>query len=289
MHAVILAGGKGVRLRPYTTALPKPLVPIGDQHAILEIVMRQLAAAGFQTVTLAIGHLGHIIRAYVGNGSQWGLRVGYAVEDSPLGTLGPLLTMQDRLPDNFLVMNGDVLTDLDFAGVLKHHESSGAPLTIATYARQVKIDFGVLTAEAGAITGFQEKPSIDYRVSMGVYGVSRTALAKYTPGLPLGFDELVLDLLAAKTPPSAYEFDGYWLDIGRPDDYDRANAEFSLNRSLLLPDGPATTGPVAGEGLYAVPNGQERSVPAARTAVDAVDGQPAAAVPTGPENDGRAA
>lgn len=282
MHAVILAGGKGVRLRPYTTALPKPLVPIGDQHAILEIVMRQLAAAGFTTVTLAIGHLGHIIRAYVGNGSQWGLRVGYAVEDSPLGTMGPLLTMQDRLPEHFLVMNGDILTDLDFAGVLKHHEASGAPLTIATYARQVKIDFGVLTTESGSITGFQEKPSIDYRVSMGVYGVSRSALAAYTPGLPLGFDELVLDLLAAKTPPAAYEFGGYWLDIGRPDDYDRANAEFALNRSLLLPGGPA-------EGLYAVPNEPELPIPAARTAPDAADGQPTASAATGPENDGRAA
>lgn len=280
MHAVILAGGKGVRLRPYTTALPKPLVPIGDQHAILEIVMRQLAAAGFKTVTLAIGHLGHIIRAYVGNGSQWGLRVGYAVEDSPLGTMGPLLTMQDRLPEHFLVMNGDILTDLDFAGVLKHHEASGAPLTIATYARQVKIDFGVLTTESGSITGFQEKPSIDYRVSMGVYGVSRSALAAYTPGLPLGFDELVLDLLAAKTPPAAYEFGGYWLDIGRPDDYDRANAEFTLNRSLLLPGEPA-------EGLYAVPDGPELPIPAARTAADSADGQPAAA--GGPGNDGRAA
>ncbi len=234
MHAVILAGGKGVRLRPYTTALPKPLVPIGDQHAILEIVMRQLAAAGFKTVTLAIGHLGHIIRAYVGNGSQWGLRVGYAVEDTPLGTMGPLLTMLDRLPDNFLVMNGDILTDLDFAGVLRHHEDSGAPLTIATYAREVKIDFGVLTTESGSITEFREKPSYDYRVSMGVYGVSRHALAKYQPGLPLGFDELVLDLLEAQTPPAAYEFNGYWLDIGRPDDYDRANAEFAERRSLLL-------------------------------------------------------
>lgn len=181
MHAVILAGGKGVRLRPYTTALPKPLVPIGDQHAILEIVMRQLAAAGFTTVTLAIGHLGHIIRAYVGNGSQWGLRVGYAVEDTPLGTMGPLLTMLDRLPENFLVMNGDILTDLDFAGVLRHHEEAGAPLTIATYAREVKIDFGVLTTEQGSITAFREKPSMDYRVSMGVYGVSRTALSNYTP------------------------------------------------------------------------------------------------------------
>src|SRR5436309_455856 len=110
MHAVILAGGKGVRLRPYTTTLPKPLVPIGDQYAILEIVLHQLARQRFRTVTLAIGHLGHLIRAYVGDGSRWGLHVDYAVEESPLGTIGPLLTMWDRLPDDFLVMNGDVLT-----------------------------------------------------------------------------------------------------------------------------------------------------------------------------------
>ena len=234
MHAVILAGGKGVRLRPYTTALPKPLVPIGDQHAILEIVLRQLAAAGFTSCTIAIGHLGHIIRAYVGNGSQWGMRVGYSTEDSPLGTMGPLLTMMDRLPETFLVMNGDILTDLDYGDVLSRHTTSGAPLTVATYARKVAIDFGVLTTEEGRVTGFAEKPSMDYRVSMGVYGLSRNTLADYTPGLPLGFDELVLDLLKADRPPHAYEFDGYWLDIGRPDDYDRANAEFTTHRGLLL-------------------------------------------------------
>ncbi|MEU7042067.1 sugar phosphate nucleotidyltransferase [Streptomyces varsoviensis] len=234
MHAVILAGGKGVRLRPYTTALPKPLVPIGDQHAILEIVMRQLAAAGFTSCTLAIGHLGHIIRAYVGTGAQWGLRVGYTTEDSPLGTMGPLLTMLDRLPEHFLALNGDILTDLDFGDVLRDHRSSGAPLTIATYARQVAIDFGVLTTESDRVVGFTEKPSMDYRVSMGVYGISRDALARYTPGLPLGFDELVLDLLAEGTPPRAYAFDGYWLDIGRPDDYDRANAEFAGRRDMLI-------------------------------------------------------
>ncbi|MER0242309.1 nucleotidyltransferase family protein [Streptomyces sp. HSW2009] len=234
MHAVILAGGKGVRLRPYTTALPKPLVPIGDRHAILEIVLRQLAAAGFTSCTLAIGHLGHIIRAYVGNGSQWGLRVGYSSEDSPLGTMGPLLTMLDRLPDHFLVMNGDILTDLDFGDVLRTHESSDAPLTIATYARQVNIDFGVLTTESDRVVGFTEKPRMDYRVSMGVYGVSRDTLNAYTPGLPLGFDELVLDLLKTDTPPRAYDFDGYWLDIGRPDDYDRANAEFTDRRGVLI-------------------------------------------------------
>ncbi|MEU4211887.1 sugar phosphate nucleotidyltransferase [Streptomyces sp. NPDC026206] len=234
MHVVILAGGKGVRLRPYTTALPKPLVPIGDQHAILEIVMRQLAGAGFTSCTLAIGHLGHIIRAYVGDGSQWGIEVDYATEESPLGTMGPLLTMTDRLPEHFLVMNGDILTDLDFGAVLGDHIASGAQLTIATYARKVHIDFGVLTTDHGRVVGFAEKPSMDYRVSMGVYGVSRTALARYTPGLPLGFDELVLDLLGDGTPPNAYEFEGYWLDIGRPDDYDRANAEFSVHRELLM-------------------------------------------------------
>lgn len=234
MHAVILAGGKGVRLRPYTTALPKPLVPIGDQHAILEIVLRQLSTAGFTRCTIAIGHLGEIIRAYVGDGTQWGLSVDYATEDSPLGTMGPLLNLRDRLPEHFLVMNGDVLTDLDYADVLRTHEASGTPLTIATYARKVHIDFGVLTTDASRVVAFTEKPSIDYRVSMGVYGVSRTTLDHYTPGLPLGFDELVMDLLAAERPLHAYEFDGYWLDIGRPDDYDRANAEFTSRKSLLL-------------------------------------------------------
>jgi NDP-sugar pyrophosphorylase family protein len=234
MHAVILAGGKGVRLRPYTTALPKPLVPIGDQHAILEIVLRQLSTAGFTSVTLAIGHLGEIIRAYVGDGSQWGLAVDYATEESPLGTMGPLLNLRHRLPDTFLVMNGDILTDLDYADVLDRHCGSGAPLTIATYARQVHIDFGVLTTDDSKVVAFTEKPSMDYRVSMGVYGLSRSTLDDYTPGLPLGFDELVIDLLKAETPPHAYEFDGYWLDIGRPDDYDRANAEFTTRKSMLL-------------------------------------------------------
>lgn len=234
MHAVILAGGKGVRLLPYTTTLPKPLVPIGDQYSILEIVLHQLARHGFRTVTLAIGHLGHLIRSYVGDGGRWGMHVEYAVEESPLGTIGPLLTMRDRLPDDFLVMNGDVLTDLDFASLLREHNATGAALTIATYPRQVNIDFGVLKTEDGQVVEFTEKPTLDYRVSMGVYGVSRDVLAQYEPGLPLGFDELILGQLAGGRPPREYRFDGYWLDIGRPDDYDKANAEFDGLRPALL-------------------------------------------------------
>ncbi len=235
LHAVILAGGKGTRLRPYTTTIPKPLVPIGDESAILEIVMRQLAAQGFERVTIAIGHLGELIRAYVGDGTQWGLEVDYAVEQEPLGTMGPVVTILDRLPEHFLVLNGDILTDLGFASLLDAHARSGSPLTIATCQRQVDVDFGVLEVEAGKVVRFSEKPRLRYQVSMGVYALSRTTLASYVAGRPLGFDQLVLDLLAAGRQPASYPFDGYWLDIGRPDDYDRANAEFGELRARLLP------------------------------------------------------
>lgn len=235
MHAVILAGGKGVRLRPYTTRLPKPLVPIGDDHSILEIVLTQLARCGFDRVTLAIGHLGDLIRSYFGDGSRWGVAIDYSLpEEVPLGTMGPVLQVLDRLPEKFLVMNGDVLTDLDYADLMRQHRGSKAPLTVATYQRQARIDYGVLTTKDGRVVEFTEKPTIDYRVSMGVYACSKPALAGYTPGLPFGFDELMLDMLARGTPPRAYAFDGYWFDIGRPDDYDRVNAEFGLIRGSLL-------------------------------------------------------
>jgi NDP-mannose synthase len=234
MHAVIMAGGKGIRLRPYTTRLPKPLVPIGDEHSILDIVLNQLVHNGFDRVTLAIGHLGELIRSYAGDGSRWGLAIDYHEQESALGTMGPVLELLDRLPERFLVMNGDVLTDLSYVDLMRQHAESAAPLTVATFQRQVRVDFGVLSTQDGVVTDFVEKPKLDYRVSMGVYGLTRAALSRYTPGLPFGFDELVLDLLARGTPPHEYAFDGYWLDIGRPDDYDRANAEFDLIRDSLL-------------------------------------------------------
>jgi NDP-mannose synthase len=235
MHAVILAGGKGVRLRPYTTSLPKPLVPIGDRYSILEIVLTQLADQGFTDITLAIGHLGHLIRSFVGDGSRWGLRVEYIGEPRPLGTIGPVLTVLDRLPEHVLVMNGDILTDMNYAELLRRHATSGHPLTISTYEREVHIDFGVLDVESDAVTAFREKPTHTYRVSMGVYAVTTGALARYPAGQHFGFDDLVLDLLDRRTPPASFPFDGYWLDIGRPDDYDRANTEFDTLGPILLP------------------------------------------------------
>jgi NDP-sugar pyrophosphorylase family protein len=234
MHAVILAGGKGVRLRPYTTALPKPLMPIGDNHAILQIVLDQLAACGFTSVTLAINHLGPLIKAFVGDGDRWGLVVDYVEEDKPLSTVGPLFGMRNTLPENFLVMNGDILTDLDYADLLNAHTLSGNGLTVATAERTHKIEFGVLDVEAGEVRGFREKPALTYHVSMGVYGMSRTALAPYPPGLPFGFDQLVLDLLDRGQNPATYPFTGFWLDIGRPEDYDEANRSFERLKPILL-------------------------------------------------------
>lgn len=233
-EAFILAGGKGVRLRPYTTLIPKPLVPIGD-YSILEIVLRQLATCGFTKAILAIGHLGHLIHAYVGDGSQWGIEVEYLHEESPLGTIGPILTSLDGRPDNFLIMNGDVLTDIDFADVLETQIESGAPLTVATYQRDHRVDFGVLDIDHDHVTRFREKPTYTYSVSMGVYAVSAATLRQYEPGLPFGFDDLILDLLARDLQPVTYPYSGFWLDIGRPDDYDRANTEFPLLKPMLLP------------------------------------------------------
>lgn len=235
-HAVVLAGGRGTRLRPFTTSLPKPLVPIGDEMPVLEIVLRQLAYRGFVRITLAIGHLGTLIQAVVGDGSQWGLEVDYATEDEPLGTMGPVVRMLDRLPEHFLVLNGDVLTDLDFGEMFDRHAGSGAPLTIATYERTVAIDFGVLRVEGDRVIGFEEKPTLAYTVSMGVYGLSRSTLTPFGAEQPFGFDDLVLALLATGRNPVTCRHEGYWLDIGRPEDYDRANADFLRLRQELLPD-----------------------------------------------------
>ncbi|HUB70727.1 MAG TPA: sugar phosphate nucleotidyltransferase [Acidimicrobiales bacterium] len=234
-EAIILAGGKGLRLRPFTTLIPKPLVPIGEHYSVLEVVMRQLAWQGFSHATLTVGHLGQLVQAYAGDGSQWGIDISYLSEDSPLGTMGPVLRALDDLPAHFVVMNADVLTNLDYSDLLRGHISSGAPLTVATQRRTHKVDFGVLDVRERRIRGFSEKPVLTYDVNMGIYAVSKEALRRYEPGLPYGFDELICDLIKRGEHPATYEFDGYWLDIGRPDDYDKANTEFELLKKELLP------------------------------------------------------
>jgi NDP-sugar pyrophosphorylase family protein len=234
-RAVILAGGKGTRLRPYTVVLPKPLMPIGD-YPILEVIIRQLAQAGFGHITLAVNHQAEIIKAFFQDGSRWNVKIDYSLENEPLSTMGPLKLIDD-LPDNFLVMNGDILTDLDFAAFHDAHVKRQNSFTISAMRRKHRIDYGVLDSGPGnLLTGFREKPSVEYEVSMGVYMVSAQVLAHIPPNRPYGFDDLMLDMLAAGDPATVASFDGYWLDIGRPDDYAKAIDEFDAMKSRFIND-----------------------------------------------------
>ena len=224
-YAVILAGGKGTRLRPYTVTLPKPLVPIGDTP-IIEITIRRLARARFDLATLAVNHMADLIRAYFGNGEKFGVPLRYSLEPEPLGTFGPLRLLAD-LPEQFLVMNADVLTDLDLGVFLDRHIGSGAAFTIAATRRDHVLDFGVLGVEGERLVSFREKPTLSQTVSMGIYGVSRRALDFIPPQGPFGFDELMHKMLAAGERVDVHHHDGYWLDIGRPEDYELATQKFA--------------------------------------------------------------
>lgn len=235
-RAVILAGGKGTRLAPYTTVFPKPLMPLGDTP-ILEIVLRQLAARGFDRATLAVGHLAELMEAFFGDGSKLGIAVDYSREEQPLGTAGPLALI-DGLTEPFLVMNGDVLTTLDYGAFLAEHAASGAAASVATKKRSTRIDFGIVeTDDASDITGYIEKPEHEYRVSMGVYAFSPEALSHIEHGERLDFPDLILRLLAAGKRVRSVAFEGYWLDIGRHDDFARAQEEFAAMHDEFLPQG----------------------------------------------------
>jgi NDP-sugar pyrophosphorylase family protein len=212
--------------------LPKPLMPIGDMP-ILEIVLRQLRSHGFADIVIAVGHLGALIRTYFGDGSRLGLRVDYALEEEPLGTAGPIGGIAG-LDDTFLVMNGDILTDLDFGAFVAAHRRHGALLTVATYRRTVKIDYGVLETEGDSVTRYIEKPTLDYVVSMGVYAMEPQVRDRIPPGRYLDVPDLVRMLLSAGDRVGAYGFDGRWLDIGRPDDFLEAQSRFEEHRDLFL-------------------------------------------------------
>jgi NDP-sugar pyrophosphorylase family protein len=231
-RAVILAGGLGARLRPYTVSLPKPLMPVGE-FPILEIIVRQLALAGFGHITLAVNHQAELMRAYFGDGARWGLHIDYSLETKPLGTMGPLCLVED-LPEHFLVMNGDILSDLNYAAFLTEHARDNRLFSVSAARREQKIDYGVLHGnDEGRLVGFEEKPTVPYLVSMGVYGLSRRVLQWIPQDHAFGFDQLVLKLLADSEPVDIRVHAGYWLDIGRPDDYQRAVDEWPTLRTSL--------------------------------------------------------
>jgi len=234
MRAAILAGGRGTRLAPYTTVLPKPLVPVGERP-ILELILRQLHSCGFSHVDLCVGHLGELIRAYLSESgvAPEGLNITYHYEDEPLGTAGAVRKLKP--PDGpMLVMNGDILTNLDYAELMKFHEREDATLTIASHMTEVNIDLGVIEGEDSVVTGYVEKPTLGYEVSMGIYVYSPKAAAMVPEGR-FDFPDLVLALVAAEEPVRKYSFGGHWFDIGTAGQLERATAAYETSPEIYDP------------------------------------------------------
>jgi NDP-sugar pyrophosphorylase family protein len=232
MRAIILAGGKGRRLVPFTKVFPKPLVPLGEKP-IIDTILRQLKHFGFTRITLAVGHMAEMIQTYVRDGEQYGVQVDYAFEDEPLGTVGPLAQI-DNLDQSFLVMNGDIITNLDYRDLVTFHKNRGAIATIGTYEKNFKIDLGIIQNDGDhAIAAYIEKPIYTYKVSMGIYVFDATVLQYIERHKYLDFPDLVKRLLADGQPVLSYPFEGYWLDIGNYRDYEKALEEYEAVKGEL--------------------------------------------------------
>lgn len=235
MKALILAGGTGTRLRPYTTVLPKPLMPVGD-YPILEIILRQLRLAGVTEVTLAVGYMGQIFEALFGDGKRLGMKVSYSFEERALGTAGAIASVIDQMGEDFIVMNGDLLTTLKVSNVFDWHRKAGATATIATYRREVKVDFGVIeTSSQQALERYVEKPVYHFDVSMGINVFNAARIKPFlTEHEYLDIPTLMMQLKDAGEMVKCYQEPCYWLDIGRVDDYQTAVETFEARKSEFL-------------------------------------------------------
>jgi NDP-sugar pyrophosphorylase family protein len=235
MQAIILAGGKGTRLRPYTTILPKPLMPVGE-YPILEILLRRLKQSGIDRVFMAVGYLGHLIEAYMGDGRKLGLEISYSFESKELGTAGPISLVLDQLDDDFFVINGDLLTTLRFDKLHAFHRSKTAAATIATYQRTTHIDFGVISiSNDQRLLNYHEKPKYHFDVSMGINVLNKAAIIPYLRHSDrLDIPELMTKLKDDGRPVYCYQEACLWLDIGRQDDYASALDLFETHRDDFL-------------------------------------------------------
>ena len=221
MKAVIQCGGRGMRLRPHTSILPKPLMPIGSRP-VLELLLKWLRRNGIKDVFITTGYLGHLIRSVCGDGSQWNMRITYTQELEPLGTMGPLSLLREHLDAPFLVLNGDVLTDLNLNQFVNCHRRHHGTLTIATATRLTKMDFGVIDETDGRVTLFREKPELSHLVSMGIYCMDPAVLERIPSGIPFGFDDLMIQMLEEEASVNVFKHSGMWLDIGRVEDFLKA-------------------------------------------------------------------
>jgi NDP-sugar pyrophosphorylase family protein len=234
MLAVIMAGGRGTRLAPYTTVLPKPLMPLHDRP-IIDVIIRQLVAAGIDAINISVGHLGGLIEAWVRSAGQFDVPISFVYENDPLGTAGALKVTAPA-NDSFIALNGDILTTLSFSALVEAHASSGAVATLAVTERQVDIEYGVVHRDSSRrLIGFEEKPAIRYTVSMGVYAFAARVVDYIETGERIDFPDLLIRMLEAGERVAVFPFDGYWRDIGNRDDYGAAIDEFSTWPERFIP------------------------------------------------------
>ncbi len=225
MIAVIQAGGKGTRLRPYTHVLPKPLMPVGDLP-VIEMLLMWLRRWGIKKTYITTGYLGHLIRALCTDGEKWDMEIKYTEEKEPMGTVGALNLLNGHLKETFLTINGDLITDIDLREFRKFHLQHGGLLSVAVTEKNIKVDLGVLDSMENVMTGFREKPTIKFKVSMGIYYMEPALLDLIPGGVPFGFDDLVHEMIEQKLPVHTYEHSGLWLDIGREEDFINAQKDF---------------------------------------------------------------
>ena len=233
MIAVIQAGGKGTRLRPYTLALPKPLMPVGDLP-VIEILLKWLRRWGVKDSWITVGYLGGLIRSLCGDGHQWDMKIEYSQEPEPMGTIGPLRLIKKNLNETFLTINGDLISDLNLREFINFHKNHKGLITVGVTDKNIKVDLGVMESENGHLSGFQEKPALKFTVSMGIYCMEPEILELVPDGVPFGFDDLMNAMLNQKSPVYMYRHNGLWLDIGREEDFRNAQEFFMKDYKVMV-------------------------------------------------------
>ena len=235
MKAIVMAGGKGSRLHPYSALFPKPLMPLGEMP-VLELLLRQLKQAGVEEAFLAVNHLRHLIEAFFGDGSRMGLHLHYTVEDKPLGTAGPIGAVLDQLGKQFVMTNGDLLTTLDISTMIRFHREHGADATMGVYPREVKIEFGLVDVDSEMrMLDYREKPSYQHLVSMGIYVLNAAAVRGCVePNTHLDMPDLLQKLVRAGREVRCFQHECFWLDIGHPEDFARAQEIYAKNPEIFL-------------------------------------------------------
>jgi len=229
MKAVILAGGLGTRLKPFTDIIPKPLIAINGEETILEIQIKSLASCGFTDIYIATNYKSNLIESYLGDGSNFGINLFYSKESKRLGTCGPVSLLKDKLTEPFLVMNGDILTDLNFKNIFLEAVNDDSLLMVGIKNILTPFDFGNVTIKNNKIVKIEEKPHFCFQILAGIY-VMKTGIFDYIPDdTYFGVDELIQVFLKKSIPISSYLIEDYWIDIGRVDSLDEAKEKFSEN------------------------------------------------------------